>query len=119
MTPTFTWGNTWTVYSPAMVPVVPKAGGRRIDEIAQWVADKHKIGVRELRSHGRRRYVAWPRFEAMWLTRQERLADGTYLYSLPQIGAYYGGRDHTSVLWGIRRHEQFLAEGFPNHARAA
>lgn len=29
-------------------------------------------------------------------------------YSLPRIGQFFGGRDHTTVLFGVRRHEARL-----------
>jgi len=69
------------------------------------VAASHRLSVRELRGPGRHRYVAWPRQEAMWRLRT------TGRYSLPQIGAFLGGRDHTTVIKGIRAYERRMNGG--------
>ena len=45
---------------------------------------------------GRVRVLAWPRQDAM-------AAMAAAGYSLTQIGNYFGGRDHTTVIHGIRR----------------
>lgn len=50
-----------------------------------------------LLSRSRKRMIARPRQVAMALSRELCGA------SLPQIGRYYGGRDHTTALHGIRR----------------
>lgn len=68
-------------------------------QIVAQVAAKHGISVRELTSRGRHRYIAWARQEAM-----ARLRDMT-AWSLPKIGDYLGGLDHTTVLYGIRQHQ--------------
>jgi len=80
--------------------------GRTIDDIAADVAAKYRISVKDLKSQARFRTIAWPRQEAMFLAYQERRADGRRVYSLPQIGLWFGGRDHTTALFGIRRHEE-------------
>lgn len=68
--------------------------------IAQRVAAKWGVTLDELRGEIRARRVAWPRHEAMY----EMYATG--LFSLPQIGRFLGGRDHTTVLHGCRRHAE-------------
>jgi|GEM_PF-2228651 len=45
------------------------------------------------------------RFKAAYLLKRERKP------SLPQIGRMLGGRDHTTVLHGIRRAEEMIASG--------
>ncbi len=45
---------------------------------------------------GRTRCLAWPRQDAM-------AAMAAAGYSLNQIGGFFGGRDHTTVIHGIRR----------------
>ena len=50
-----------------------------------------------LKGDVRKRSISFPRFAAFYLAR---------FYtdqSLPQIGRFFGGKDHTSVLHGIRR----------------
>lgn len=68
-------------------------------EIAQRVAEKHRIEVGDLKGQSRKRYIAWPRQEAM----HEMHAATSQ--SLPAIGRFLGGRDHTTVLHGVRRHQ--------------
>lgn len=72
----------------------------RMTVIARRVADKWGIAPDELRGAVRSRRVAWPRHEAMY----EMYATG--LFSLPQIGRFLGGRDHTTVLHGCRKHAE-------------
>lgn len=72
--------------------------------IAQEVADKYGLSVSELKGLTRLRYVAWPRQEFMWRCRQIFRSDGFHRYSLPQIGRFLGGRDHTTCVWGVKRH---------------
>ena len=62
------------------------------EAIQQKVAAKFKIKPEELKAKSRARTVAYPRQIAMYLTRE--LTE----LSLPKIGEWYGGRDHTTVL---------------------
>lgn len=66
-----------------------------IDEICK----KHKISLPEIRGNQRSREVVAARFEAYY-----RLSTETK-FSLPQIGRLLGGKDHTSVLHGIRKYK--------------
>lgn len=67
------------------------------DEIVARVAARH--GVSRSRMHGiwKDKLISRARQEAMWLLR-----DATAL-SFPQIGAYVGGRDHSTVMFGVRK----------------
>ena len=76
---------------------------RTAREIARAVAVKHKIGFNELISGRRSRYIVLARQEAYWRCRNETTL------SLPQIGRFLGGKDHTTVLHGIRPSEKRLA----------
>jgi len=82
--------------------------GRVIDQIIRETAERHGYSVNELKSPARYASLCRARFEAMWLAHQVRRPDGTRLYSLPQIGRAFG-RDHTTVINAIRRHEAFMA----------
>jgi len=73
-----------------------------IREIADQVAQKHGVTVLEMRSVRRAAHLVDARYEAFW--RCYRETDK----SLPQIGAAFGGRDHTTVMHGIRKHEKML-----------
>lgn len=86
--------------------------------IATVVATKHGLSHDDLVSDDRRRPVAWPRQEAMWLARQQLTAYGAHRYSLPQIGSYFGGRDHTTVIHAVREHEKRLARAASRQAAA-
>lgn len=67
-------------------------------QICKEVAEKHGLTMTEMRSRRRLRLLVVARQEAMWRCRQETLN------SLPQIGAFLGGLDHTTVLHGARVH---------------
>lgn len=70
------------------------------------MAYENDLSVKDLVGLGRHRSISSVRQEAMWRAYEERTSDGRRVYSLPQIGAYLGGRDHTTVLHGIRQHEK-------------
>lgn len=70
--------------------------------IATHTARHFALRVAELRSASRRRGVVLARDVAMYLSRQLTRK------SLKQIGEYFGGRDHTTVLHGCRKMESLL-----------
>lgn len=72
-------------------------------DVAIEVAARHGSTIAELRGCSRQRCVAWARQEAF----AEIYSLGRF--SLPQIGRFFGDRDHTTVLFGIRRHKERLA----------
>ncbi len=63
-----------------------------IDLIQKRVCEYFDIKISDMKIKRRSRGIAYPRQIAMYLARQ--LTD----YSLPEIGEYFGGRDHTTVL---------------------
>lgn len=68
-----------------------------IETIAASSARYHGVKLADLRSPSRRRQVVTARGVAMVLARE--LTDISY----QQIGAFFGGRDHTTVLHGCRQ----------------
>ena len=70
--------------------------------IAAQTARYFALRVVELRSPSRRRGVVLARDVAMYLARQLTSK------SLKQIGDYFGGRDHTTVLHGCRKTESLM-----------
>lgn len=70
--------------------------------IATHTARHFALRVTELRSASRRRGVVLARDVAMYLSRQLTRK------SLKQIGEYFGGRDHTTVLHGCRKTESLM-----------
>ena len=71
----------------------------QIHQIIREAAAKHNISTEYLIGHTRRRGVAWARFEIMWRARHELGAP----YQL--IGHVLGGRDHSTIMHGIKRYE--------------
>lgn len=80
-------------------PLVPKW-----KQIALDVGKKHGVKLNEITSIRRARYIVLARDEALWRCRNE-----TSL-SFPQIGRLFGGRDHSTILVAIRRHEKRMRE---------
>lgn len=80
--------------------ICPPAGaitGKTLQQILSQVAKKHTLTQGALKSRQREADVCAARNEAYY---------ESYLLgkSLPQIGRFYGGRDHTTILSGIRKH---------------
>lgn len=67
-----------------------------LEQIQKTVSDFYKIKVSELHSKKRTRAIARPRQIAMWLARE------LTSHSLPEIGDFFGGRDHTTVIHACR-----------------
>ena len=63
-----------------------------VDTIQRKVAAHFDLRLLDMKARRRNRAVVYPRQIAMYLTRS--LTD----FSLPEIGEYFGGRDHTTVL---------------------
>lgn len=82
-----------------------RLGARRVElrEIAVATARHFSLRLSDLRSASRRRVVVRARGVAMYLARE--LAGS----SLNQIGSFFGGRDHTTVLHGCRRTKELLS----------
>jgi chromosomal replication initiator protein len=74
-----------------------------VERIARRVGDYFRVEPAEMQSRRRAHDALWPRQVGMYLARQL-----TNL-SLEQIGAWFGGRDHSTVLHACRKVEQALA----------
>jgi hypothetical protein len=72
-------------------------------EIIDEVVAKHRVSRDELAGSSRRAPVTAARREASWRIRHEVLVSGRQI-SLPEIARHLGGRDHTTVLYNIRRY---------------
>lgn len=70
-----------------------------LHKIIAEVAKKYALTYVDLISRRRTRKLVWPRQEAMWRCLKETTA------SYPEIGRAIGGRDHTTVIHGVRAHE--------------
>ncbi len=73
------------------------------DEVIDAVLDHFGVGRRDLSGRSRTKEIVLPRQVAMYLLRAETDA------SLLEIGSELGGRDHTTVLHGIRQIERSVA----------
>jgi chromosomal replication initiator protein len=73
-----------------------------IENIQKTVADYFKLRLSDLLSERRSRSVARPRQVAMALSKE------LTTHSLPEIGAAFGGRDHTTVLHACKRVKELL-----------
>ena len=90
--------------APIKAQAVPMAPSERVtaSDIIHEVCQRYGILKQDLISGTRQRHIAKPRQECMF-----RLSNEMGM-SLPQIGRILGGRDHTTVLHGIRAHEATL-----------
>ena len=83
------------------------------DRVIEEAAGVFAVEADELRGYSRVRGLVLARQAAMYVCRQ--VTDD----SLPAIGRAFGGRDHTTVLHGVRKIEQLVAERRPVHAKVA
>lgn len=71
---------------------------RSMRDIAGEICARYDLSLADLTGPSRLRKLAWPRQHFMAVaSEQDHL-------SLPMIGAFLGGRDHTTVLFGVRAH---------------
>ncbi|HWB21150.1 MAG TPA: chromosomal replication initiator protein DnaA [Phycisphaerales bacterium] len=72
------------------------ASGPTIQVILEAVTSFYDLKLTDLLSRRRHKSVALPRQVGMWMARKHTR------YSLQEIGGYFGGRDHTTVMHAIR-----------------
>lgn len=75
-----------------------------IDDIQRKVAEHFNVRLSDLIGQKRVRTVARPRQVAMYLSKEMTSR------SLPEIGRRFGGRDHTTIMHGIRKIEELCAQ---------
>ena len=81
----------------------------RIEDIQNAVIGHFRVKLSDLQSKKRNKSVALPRHVCMYLARQ------LTSYSLEEIGGYFGGRDHSTVLHACDNIERRV-ESDPGHA---
>ncbi|OWJ69762.1 chromosomal replication initiation protein DnaA [Haematobacter massiliensis] len=81
-----------------------RANDRKItvEEIQRKVAEYYNIRLADMIAAKRVRTIARPRQVAMFLSKQLTSR------SLPEIGRRFGGRDHTTIMHGIRKIEELV-----------
>lgn len=90
---------TVDVAATALADLLDTSRRKRVthEDIFREVAQHFSIDQRAIKGRGRSRNVVLPRQVAMYLLREETDA------SLVEIGAFLGGRDHTTVMHGINK----------------
>lgn len=73
-----------------------------IEEIQRKVAEHYNVRLSDLIGPKRLRTIARPRQVAMYLAKQLTPR------SLPEIGRRFGGRDHTTIMHGVRKIEELM-----------
>jgi len=75
-----------------------------IDTIQKHVAQEFGVSIGDLRSKRRNKNIILPKQVAMYLSRH--LTE----FSLPEIGEYFGGKDHTTILYGYNKIKVMLEQ---------
>jgi len=73
-----------------------------MDEIIKKTCEYYNLRQSDLMSANRSRAIARPRQIAMFLCKKLTTR------SLPEIGRKFGGRDHTTILYGVRKIEELI-----------
>ena len=74
-----------------------------IEEIQRKVAEHYNIRLSDMIGPKRLRNIARPRQVAMYLAKQLTPR------SLPEIGRRFGGRDHTTIMHGVKKIEELMS----------
>jgi len=74
-----------------------------VEMVQKEVAEFFNIQVADLKNKSRQKNIVIPRQVAMYLSRK------LTSHSLPQIGAAFGGKDHTTILHAVKKVEEILS----------
>ena len=86
----------------ALADLVARPTTVTLDEVVTTVADFYGVARDDLLGRGRNKELVHPRQVVMYLAREE------LQMTLPQIGDCLGGRDHTTVIYGVEKITQFI-----------
>ena len=75
-----------------------------VDQIQKRVAEYFDVRIQDLMAKRRSKAIAYPRQVAMYLVRE--LTE----HSLPEIGEFFGGKDHTTVLHAYQKIQNELKQ---------
>jgi chromosomal replication initiator protein len=97
---------TASVADEVLKDLFPGGSARAItvEQVQAAVCEWFGVSQADLRGDKRPQSIAYPRHIAMYLCRE--LTD----QSLPKIGAKFGGRDHSTVMHGVRRIGDLIRE---------
>jgi chromosomal replication initiator protein len=82
----------------------PKKRGVSAKKIIEVVADFYNVSTEDLLKQSRKKEYVNPRQIAMYIIRRELET------SLPSIGEFFGGRDHTTVIHAVDKIERVMKE---------
>ena len=101
-----------TLAYEALGEPVSKEGPSQItlQDIIEAVTAFYNVKLSDLQSKRRHKSIAGPRQVCMWLARKRTR------FSLEEIGGYFGGRDHTTVMHSVKTVEDRIAQD-PNTAQ--
>lgn len=68
------------------------------------------VSYRDICGDGRTREICFPRQKMMWVVRHRTI------FSFPEIGRKFGGRDHTTVLHAVNKIDRLIASNDPSVA---
>jgi len=75
-----------------------------VDEVQKAVAERFHITISEIKSKKRSKNLVFPRQIAMHLCRE------LTKLSFPEIGRYFGGKDHSTVIYACRQIEELKTQ---------
>ena len=81
-------------------PITPPP--KSMAAIAAEIAQAHGLTLAQLCASDRRARIVHPRQAAMAAMREVRWSDGRRRYSFPQIARFFGLKDHTTVVYGVK-----------------
>jgi len=92
-------GNSFSVESAsaALANLVARPSSLTLNEVLMTVASFYNVSMDDMVGRARNKELVKPRQVAMYLCREEMQA------TLPQIGEALGGRDHTTVMYGVEK----------------
>ena len=72
----------------------------KIDLLQKIICEKYSISIEDIKGNKRNNEIAYPRQIAMYIARN-------YIKeSLPKIGSDFGGKDHTTVMYSVKKIEE-------------
>jgi chromosomal replication initiator protein len=81
-----------------------RRGQPSMEDILNVVTDRFEVKLSELQSKRRTNTIAYPRQVAMFLARQ------ITAHSLEEIGGFFGGRDHSTVIYAVDKIQRLAVE---------
>ncbi len=96
--------NRQTVAAALSDVYAPSELNLTMDEILKATAFTYEVEAGDLRSKGRRHELVVPRQVAMYLMRE------LTSHSYPEIGQFFSGRDHSTVVYAVQKITEQLAK---------